>query len=144
MTAFGRISLRARRGRRYRRGQAAIELAIVALPALILLFAITQLGIAVYTWNSIDYATRCAARYAMVHGANSVSPATSNSVQSYVDGLVVGLDPSALSVTTTWTPDNNPGSSVKIQVQYNFNPVAPFVSSLTLPLSSTAVTTITN
>jgi hypothetical protein len=46
-------------------------------------------------------------------------------------------------VTTTWSPDNKPGSVVTVSVSYNFPPLTSLVSSVTIPLSRTAAMVIT-
>lgn len=45
------------------KGVAAIELAVILLPLLILCFGITELGRALYYYNGLDKATRGAVRY---------------------------------------------------------------------------------
>lgn len=130
------------RGRQ--RGQTAVEFALVLLPAMIIVYAILQGAAMLFAYSAVAYASRCGARYAMVHGNNSTQPATASSVQSYVRGLVLGINSSQITVNTTWTPDENPGSTVKVQVNYPFVPFAPFVSSVTVQLSSTTQTIISN
>jgi hypothetical protein len=48
-----------------------------------------------------------------------------------------------MTVTTTWSPNNKPGSVVTVQVSYNFPPLTSLVSSVTIPLSRTAAMVIT-
>jgi hypothetical protein len=61
-----------------------------------------------------------------------------------VDGLVVGvLSTNAMTVTTTWSHNNKPGSVVTVQVSYNFPPLTSLVSSVTIPLTRTAAMVIT-
>ncbi|MDO8905338.1 TadE/TadG family type IV pilus assembly protein [Hydrogenophaga sp.] len=50
-------------GKKHQRGVAAVEMAIVVLPMLILCFGITELGRALYQYNGLVKATRGAARY---------------------------------------------------------------------------------
>src|SRR5580704_5360589 len=104
-------------------GQAATELAIGVVGLLTLLFVITDFGRAVYAYNFISYSAREATRYAAVHGSTSPSPVSSaneDPVKNVVVNEAKGLDSTALTVTPTWSPDNKPGSIVKVQVQYNF------------------------
>jgi Flp pilus assembly protein TadG len=129
---------------RRQRGQTYVEFALVALPAMIVIYAILQGAAALFAHSAVAYASRCGARYAMVHGSNSNQPASEDSVQSYVRGLVLGLDSSQITVNTTWTPDENPGSTAEVQVSYPFTPFAPFVYSYTVQLSSTTQTIISN
>jgi Flp pilus assembly protein TadG len=49
--------------KKHQRGVAAVEMAIIILPMLILCFGITELGRALYQYNGLVKATRGAARY---------------------------------------------------------------------------------
>jgi hypothetical protein len=53
------------------------------------------------------------------------------------------LKTSAMTVTTTWSPDNNPGGVVTVVVTYNFPPLTSLVSSVTIPLTRTAAMVVT-
>jgi Flp pilus assembly protein TadG len=114
------------------------------LVALTLVFAIIQASLALYAYSFVSYGARCGARYAMVHGSNSSSPATNSSIQSYVQGLAYPLNTNSLTVSTTWNPNNSPGSTVTVQVTYVFNPLASFVWSTNVTMSSKAQTLISN
>jgi hypothetical protein len=60
-----------------------------------------------------------------------------------VHGLVVGvLNTSYLTVTTTWTPNNQPGSVVTGQVSYTYRPLASFVPSTSINMTPTAAMVI--
>ena len=64
--------------------------------------------------------------------------------ETYVNALVVGvLNTNAMTVTTTWSPNNKPGSVVTVVVAYNFPPLTSLVSSVTIPLTRTAAMVIT-
>jgi Flp pilus assembly protein TadG len=130
--------------RRRQRAQTMVEFAMIALVTLTLIFGIIQASLALYAYSFVSYGARCGARYAMVHGSSSSSPATNSSVQSYVQGLAYPLNTGSLTVTTTWSPNNSPGSTVTVQVSYVFSPLAPFVWSSNLTMSSKAQSLITN
>jgi hypothetical protein len=49
-----------------------------------------------------------------------------------------GLDSNASTITPTWTPNNKPGSVVKVQVMYSFKPVSLLLPAATLSLSATS------
>ena len=55
-------------------GQALPEFAIVLFPFLLLFFGIIEFGRAVYTIQALNNAAHEAARYAIVHGAESTCP----------------------------------------------------------------------
>jgi Flp pilus assembly protein TadG len=127
----------ARRMRRWSRGQNMVEFAAVALPMCFLIFGIIVLGMAVYSYSFVCDGAREGVRYAIVHGSASLSPASASDIQTYVQKEAHGLNTSYLNVTTKWTPDNKPGSVVKVQVTYSFQPLFP-MSAVAVPLSSTA------
>jgi len=130
-------SAKAKSGRKWSRGVASSEFAIVALPLFTLLFGVIAGSLATYSYNFVCTAARDAVRYAVVHGATSSSPATQQDITNLVLSEASGLDPNNISVSTNWQPDNKPGSSVSVQVTYNFHPLYP-VAGTVLPLSSTS------
>jgi Flp pilus assembly protein TadG len=130
--------------RRSHRGQAMAEFALVLTPCLALFFGVINFALALYCYNFVCYSAQQAVRYATVHGSTAITPATSSSITSYVDALVVGvLKTNAMTVTTTWSPNNQPGSVVTVVITYNFPPLTSLVSSVTIPLSRTAAMVIT-
>ena len=117
---------------------------MVLLVTMTLIFGIIQASLALYAYSFVSYAARIGARYAMVRGSRSSSPATNSSVQTYVQGLAVGLNTSSLTVTTSWNPNNNPGSTVTVNVSYVFAPMVPLVWNSNLTMASSAQAMITN
>jgi Flp pilus assembly protein TadG len=124
------------------KGTVLVEAAISLLTFLLLLFGIIEGGIAVWTYNTIAFAARQGTRYAAVRGANNPSPATTSTVQTYVQSQAIGLDTSKMTVTTTWTPNNTPGNYVKVVVNYQYSPVTAFFITGSLTLSSTSKTVV--
>ncbi len=129
--------------RRFLRGQTYAEFMAVVLPTLGVLFAIISLAMTVYTYSFVANAARDGVRYAIVHGSRSSSPASSSDIQSYVRNEAQGITPSSISVSTTWNPNNSPGSTVNVQVSYTYHPFYPF-ANVSLPLSSSAQMVISN
>jgi Flp pilus assembly protein TadG len=99
----------------------------------LLLFGITEFGRALWLYGTMSHGAREAARYAIVRGAESGRAVTSNDIEAYVRN-VVGL--STAQVTTTWAPDNKPGSVVQVRVQAPFESAVPIIPSM--PLSTTS------
>ena len=97
-----------------------------------------EFGVAVYAYNFCSYAAQAAARWASVHGSQSSSPATSASVLSYVQSQAVALDPTLLSVNSTWAPDTTPGSTVTVTVGYTVKPLAGLAIKQNFNVGSTA------
>ncbi len=124
--------------------QAVAEFALVITPCLTLFFGIINFALALYCYDFVCYSAQQAVRYATVHGSTATTIVSSTDVTNYVHTLVVGvLNTSAMTVTTTWSPDNKPGSIVTVNVSYNFPPLTKLVSSVTIPLTRTAAMVIT-
>jgi Flp pilus assembly protein TadG len=134
-------------------GQALVETAVSLTILLTLVFGLINVGMALYSYNFVSEAAREGSRYAMVRGSSCTSPctaATAASIQTYVQSLgYPGLNPSNLTVTTTWpdtgssctpsvTPCNNPGNNVMVKASYAFPWSVPFIPSSTLTMSSTS------
>ena len=121
------------------RGVDATEFAIVAPILLLLLFATIDFGIAMYSYEFVSYAAQMGARYACVRGATSPTPAGASDVSTYVKSLASGArDPASYTVTTTWNPDNKPGSTVTVQVSSTFTPLTSLIPRVSVQLSRTA------
>jgi hypothetical protein len=86
-----------------------------------------EFGRLVASYNILAGATREATRYAAVHGSASGSPATSSDIQDLVRKWAIGLDSNSVVVTTTWSPGNGPGSSVKVKASYTASPLTGLV-----------------
>ena len=88
--------------------------------------------VAIYSYHYVSEAAREGSRYAMVRGNTYTTPATSASIQTYVQGLgYPGIVSSNMAVATTWksypsgtcspsTTCNNPGNLVTVQATYAF------------------------
>jgi len=124
--------------RRLSQGQAATEFAMVLVPLLLFLFGIVQMSRALYSYSFVSNAARDATRYASVNGSKSQSPVAGSDVTTFVKNESNAIDTSQLTVNTTWSPNNDPGSTVNVAVTYNFALSIPFFGQVTLPLSSTS------
>ncbi len=108
-----------RRGQhRGERGSAIVESALCLLVFFFMVLGTMDLGWMVFSYNQVSYAAWDGARYAAVRGANSGHAATAATISRYVTSNIVGLTPANVIVTTTWNPDNSPGSTVNVNVQY--------------------------
>jgi Flp pilus assembly protein TadG len=133
--------------RENQRGQALAEFAICSLAALTIFFGIMDFGRALYTYHLVDEGARLATRYAIVNGVSSCAGGSPDPLQSYVSNQSFGITPSALTVATT-CPGGNTGCSssaspydgsgclVSVTVDYSFHFMAPFISTLVIPMSS--------
>ena len=122
------------------RGSALVETSLVSLPFFALLLSVVAAGYLVFTYNSVSFMAQQGVRWASVHGSASSQPATASTVQNYVRTQAAGLDSTNIIVTTTWTPNENPGSTVSVNVSYTATPLFTWVlpNSLTMRCTSTA------
>jgi Flp pilus assembly protein TadG len=121
---------------RWCEGQSVVEFAITISGVLLLGLAITNFAMAISAYSFVCYGARDATRYAAVRGATSPTPASSSDVRAFVVAEAAGIDTSRLTVATTWSPDNQPNSTVAVRVQYNFQFQIPFVALSPVNLSS--------
>jgi Flp pilus assembly protein TadG len=57
------------------RGAAAVELALLLMPLVVMIFGTTELGRAIYTYNTLDKTVRDAARHLSQHGPGDATVA---------------------------------------------------------------------
>jgi Flp pilus assembly protein TadG len=90
--------------RDFRRGSAALEFTLVAIPLLFVLISIAELGRGMWMYHTLAFAVKEGARYAIVHGQNCAAASSScagtvQAVAQTVRSAGVGLDPSQLQVS---------------------------------------------
>jgi len=127
---------------KHERGSTMVEASLVTVCFLFLIVGITDFGRLGFAYNSITYATHLAARFAATNGSASGHAASAATIQSNVTSNLVGLNSAALTVTVTWTPNNNPGSQVQVTAAYNFKPLLIPISATTIALRSRCTETI--
>jgi hypothetical protein len=74
----------------------------------------------------LQHAAKEGSRFAMMHGSRNPIPGdpvegqtqTEIAIKNLVKSQAIGLTKDALQINITWTPDNQPGSSVRVNVQY--------------------------
>jgi Flp pilus assembly protein TadG len=124
-------------------GQALAEFAQVALLFFLLLFGIFEMGTVIYRYTTICMAAREATRYAAVHSTTSQNPAGSGgypTVQQYAVNFAPFLTTSDVTVTypADVTPHINNQNDAVVTITYNYTQQIPFMSPVTLTLSSTS------
>ncbi len=120
---------RVRKSRRNDRGAALLEFGLVMVVFFMFVFGIMDFGRALYTYHFVSNAACEATRYAIVRGASSTDPATASDVANYVKSITpAGINFNNLTISTTWSPNNDPGSSVRVQISDNFSFMTPFFS----------------
>lgn len=126
------------RRRRRQRGNTILESGLCFLGFMMLSFGLIEFSLAVYAYNFCSYAARDASRWAAVHGAHSGDPCDGDDVRSFVRNEAVALVSNNIQVSTTWSPNNHPGSEVQVQVSYVVNPIVNLVMREPLSVSSTS------
>lgn len=141
-----------RRGRS--RGQALVEFALVAPFLFILLLSVIEFARFIYYSETLNSAVREGARFAIVHGSESLGGGTgpgsgdpngtqiANIVRRYAIAVVQDADflikvcwPGQSSDPDTWDPDNavvcrvdnKPESFVKVTLDYQYKLLIPLV-----------------
>lgn len=131
-----------RRRRRLQRGSTLVEGALTLTVLLMVVFGIMDFGRLVWWRTMLADAAREGSRYASMRGSTVTQPATAADVTTDVKKSIGGMDTSALNVSTTWNPNNQPGSTVQVTVSYNFSPLVPYIPSSLITLTSTSAYTI--
>lgn len=123
------------------RGAVVLEFGLAFLIFLSAVYGIMEFGRIVACYNIISGAAREGARYASVHGSASGSVATASDIQSVVRNWALGMDTSAVTVTTTWSPGNGPGGQVHVLASYAVSPFTSLIlkNSITVQSSSQMV-----
>jgi Flp pilus assembly protein TadG len=132
---MSRISNRLLRdGRRV--GQTSVEMAVAAIALLVILFAIIEMGLAIYRYNMVCSAAREAVRYAIVH------PSDTTGIQQAAINSAPFLTASNITVTFPADPNVASRTDARVAISYPFSlgiPLLPLPSSVSnLTLSSTS------
>ena len=91
----------------YLTGQAMVEFAMATTIFLLLMFAIVELGMVVYSYNTISHAARECVRYAIVHSPTGPAPATTAQIKTATITYADLPAPNQLvpgDVAVTWPP----------------------------------------
>jgi hypothetical protein len=123
-------------------GGTLVEIAFVLPIALLFTFGAILLCVFMYGYNSATYGGRAAIRYAEFHGAASITPCTAANLSTIVSGYLTGIPASAVTVTSTWSPNHSPGSSITIKVALAYVTGVPIAGLSTLSVSTTATGTV--
>ena len=106
---------------RNRRGSTAVEFAFVAPVLFTLTIGTIDVGRMVWSASMLHHVAREATRFASIRGSESNNPATASDVQDFVNSQLIGVPANEVIVTTNWSPNNNPGGTVAIQLDYQYN-----------------------
>lgn len=110
-----------RRLRADRRGAMAIEFGF-ALPVLILITAgLFDVSLLLWSSSTIKNSAAEGARFAVVNGGASPTPASAADIETFIRTQAVGVPATALNVDVTWQPNNQSGSRVTVALAYTHN-----------------------
>lgn len=151
------MKMRTGRQRNGEAGTALVEFAITMVAILILLFGIVDVGRALYAYDWVSGAARVGTRFAMVRGATCTGglpggcPALKSDVTTYIDNTAIGLNQSDITVNARCIVGETsfallpcaPGTSVYVQVQYNFSFITPFIYHTSWLMSSSSEMVVT-
>jgi Flp pilus assembly protein TadG len=118
------------------RGESLVEFALASTVFFMTIFGILGLGLGVWQYNLVADLAQEGARWAAVRGSAAGTPATVDTVSSYVTSRAVGM---TVTVATSW-PDgaNSAGKKVQVTVTKTFNPITRLIPQNVLTLQSTA------
>lgn len=120
-------------------GSAVLEFGLVVVMFFMFVFGVMDFGRALYAYHFVSNAACEATRYAIVRGSSSTQPVTAADIESYVKSMAPqGIDPDKLTVSTTWSPNDSPGSTVRVQVSDNFKFMTPVMVSYQMTLKDSS------
>jgi Flp pilus assembly protein TadG len=126
------------RRRSGQRGSAMVEGALILALFILIVYGFVQIAFVLFGYNNLTYASRVAMRYAVIHGSTATYTCTSTDIQNMITPLLWGAPSSGTTVTTTWNPNNSPGSTVSISVTVKYSSVIPFTSTKGFTIGTTA------
>lgn len=135
-----------RKGVNGERGQSLAEFVLVLPIFLILVFAIIDFGMGFHAWLTVTNSAREGARLGAVRAAAAGGcdndPATKENIECRVRETADSLDQAKLSVAIT-NAQGTPGSSVVVDVDYEYDLVTPLDNVLGLISGGSIGDTIT-
>jgi Flp pilus assembly protein TadG len=139
-----------RPGAARRSGVAIVETAVVLPIVLVFILGALDFAHVMYANGTVSEAARAGARYAIVHGSMAATPSgpTANdaNVASTAQSYALALDPTQLTVTSSWGNGNNfAGSPVTVTATYNcYLSVGKLVGLGTITVQGTTTMIITH
>ncbi len=104
------------------RGGAFVEFGILAPVFFVVTIGIVDFGRMMWLSNTVEHAAAEGARFAAVHGSNKATVATTQTITDFAQDQAELIPPGDMNIDVSWIPanNNNPGSSVTVQVTHNF------------------------
>ncbi len=123
-------------------GSTLVELALVLPVFLLTLFGFFASVIALCGYCNASYACRAGVRYASLHSATSLAPASAATVQAIVAPYLWADPIGGVRVTTLWSPGVAVGGTVRVSVKLIYPVRIPFSQWKEITMGSSAVRTI--
>lgn len=101
------------------RGQDLVEYALLLPIFLLIIMGIFDMGRAVYYYSALQNSVREGARYGIIY------PDDFSGIESVVQNKAVGLDISALTVTTSY-PDSD---TIRVRATFRFQIITPIIGA---------------
>jgi len=117
------------------RGHVAVEFAMTSPFLVAFLYGILEVSHFGYLRMSVSNVAHDGARYAIVHSAISAQPLVASDIVTHVTNQLSALSltttgVNGATVTVTYSPNTNPGSTVLVQISYPFVPIMPGFNSI--------------
>ncbi|MHA1566345.1 MAG: TadE/TadG family type IV pilus assembly protein [Alphaproteobacteria bacterium] len=106
------------------RGASAVEFAFIAPLLLLFTIGIIDLGRMGFANSTIKHVAVDGARFASARGADKTTVATESEIIDYVKDRAAAMIQDELTVSVVWAPNNSRGSTVTVQVDYQYDPLA--------------------
>jgi Flp pilus assembly protein TadG len=123
-------------------GSTIVEFALVVPIFFLLIFGFIAFAIIFAGYCSAAYASQAAVRYAIVHGNNSSYACSNTDITALVAPYLWAAQSGGSTVTTTWTPDNSPGSTVSVTISLTYKTAIPYSALHTVHVGAFAQGTI--
>ena len=137
--------MRTRRQAAGKRGQAQIEFLLTIVLFLLTLFGTFEVCRPLLSYTTLANAARVGIRFATTHGSENETAfqTTSTEIQTIVRDFTAGslIDPTLVTVTTTWPNGSSPGDEVRVQVQYPYQPFILLPMSTSIGTQSEGIVT---
>ena len=114
--------MRQRSGYRFK-GQGMVEFALVGPIFFLMLLGTIEMGRVMWVNHELSNGTREGARWAAVRGEMSGENITTANVETIILDRTSALSDDDLSVTVTWAPNREPGSTVTVVTTYEYSPI---------------------
>jgi Flp pilus assembly protein TadG len=115
--------------KRMRKGQSALEFALILPLFFLLLTALFDLGRAVLASATINSAVREGTRYAIVQVSGSAA-ASDSAIESKVRSFFYGINDIDTNSIVTITRTTSDPQKIKIHITYKFNPITPGIKQI--------------